>query len=182
MIGTMAVFSVLWLGTHPNIPFSFLTQWRYIAFNVFSTSRWRQVPMACSTIPAEYSDEKTWCMDLQALKAFVWIEWVILSSTLLFTSHYVISQHTRGQTHIFSTPFSRYSPRPRELAGGNMYNTFERRESEFVQYTGQVHYPIEEQQYQASQPQDMAQYKTSEPKAYYQTTRELQGQYLEKRY
>ena len=138
--------------------------------------------MACSTIPAEYSDEKTWCMDLQALKAFVWIEWVILSSTLLFTSHYVISQHTRGQTHIFSTPFSRYSPRPRELAGGNMYNTFERRESEFVQYTGQVQYPIEEQQYQASQLQDMAQYKTSEPKAYYQTTRELQGQYLEKRY
>lgn len=28
-------------------------------------------------VPAEFSDEKTWCRDLQALKAFVWIEWVI---------------------------------------------------------------------------------------------------------
>ena len=179
MLGIMAIFSVLWLGMF-YFPFSFLIQWCYTAFNAFSTSRWRHVPMACNSIPAEYPDEKIWCMDLQALKAFVWIEWVVLTSTLLFTSHYVISQYTRGQSHILSTSLSRYSPRPRELGSGNVYNTFEGRVSEFVQYADQVHYPVEEQQHRASQPQDMAQCQTSKPNVYYQTVRELQGPYLEK--
>ena len=35
--------------------------------------------MACANIPDEYADERGWCRDLQALKAFVWIEWVTSS-------------------------------------------------------------------------------------------------------
>ena len=36
--------------------------------------------MACGNIPDEYADERGWCRDLQALKAFVWIEWVTSTS------------------------------------------------------------------------------------------------------
>lgn len=51
--------------------------------------RWRHVPLACSKIPAEYVEERGWCRELQALKAFVWVEWVLgelMKSTCLFST------------------------------------------------------------------------------------------------
>jgi len=82
----------------------------WLAFNAFSTSRWSHVPMACSSIPADFSDEKSWCRDLQALKAFVWIEWVLLLGTLLLTLRFVLKEHRRGNTHVWATALSRYAP------------------------------------------------------------------------
>jgi uncharacterized membrane protein len=111
-IGVFAVLSVFWL-----------------CFNAFSTSRWRHTPLACSSIPAGFDDVKTWCMDLQALKAFVWIEWLIFFLTAFITLRYAISQNSRGNKHIFRMPLSRYTP---DLRGDSFM-----RNSEFLQYPEQ---------------------------------------------
>jgi len=103
VIGVLSVFTVFWL-----------------AFNAFSTSRWRYVPMDCDTIP-ETLDERTWCKDVQALKAFVWIEWVSFLVTLLFTLRFTHSEYSRGYKHVLKMPLSRYSPSagiPDPLWGG----------------------------------------------------------------
>lgn len=63
----------------------------------------------------EFSDERTWCGDLQALKSFVWIEWVVLLLTLFFTVKYVITQHTKGRTNVWKVALSRYRPEPEFL-------------------------------------------------------------------
>jgi hypothetical protein len=80
-IGVFGVLSVFWL-----------------AFNAFSTSRWGQVPFHCNSIPSgthsywnhynaihsfivkDFPDEITWCKNLQALKSFVWINFLICTS------------------------------------------------------------------------------------------------------
>ncbi|KAH8109496.1 hypothetical protein DFH11DRAFT_938569 [Phellopilus nigrolimitatus] len=87
-IGLLAILSIFWL-----------------AFNAFSTSRWKHVPLACSTIPDEFVG---WCRDLQALKSFVWIEWAILLLTTLFTTRYVVREHIGGSKHVWHTALSRY--------------------------------------------------------------------------
>jgi hypothetical protein len=112
-IGVFGILSVCWL-----------------AFNAFSTSRWRHAPMACSAIPAGFDDVKTWCMDLQALKSFVWIEWIIFFLTAFITLRYAISQNTRGNKHIFHMPLSRYSPALRNVVDAD-YS----RNSEFLQFS-----------------------------------------------
>ncbi|KDQ52888.1 hypothetical protein JAAARDRAFT_39836 [Jaapia argillacea MUCL 33604] len=99
-IGYLSVLSVLWL-----------------AFNAFSTARWSHVPLACDVIPAEYPDERTWCKNLQALKSFVWIEWLMFTATALLIIRYTISQHTHGNTHVWRVPFVRYDPRRPEHIG-----------------------------------------------------------------
>jgi len=65
--------------------------------------------MACSAIPDEFVDERVWCRDLQALKAFVWIEFVILFITLSYTLYFVFSEHRAGNKHVWWTALSRYS-------------------------------------------------------------------------
>lgn len=71
----------------------------WLAFNAFSTSQWRQVPFHCNSIPSgthsyqnyyykpthpfivkDFPDEITWCKNLQALKSFVWINFLICTS------------------------------------------------------------------------------------------------------
>ncbi|KII85575.1 hypothetical protein PLICRDRAFT_44907 [Plicaturopsis crispa FD-325 SS-3] len=101
MIIVLSLLTVLWL-----------------AFNAFSTSRWRHVPLMCSAIPSEYADMKSWCLDLQVLKSFVWIEWVILLLTTASIARFAFSEHSAGHKHVWTTPFSRYTP----YAGGSMYN------------------------------------------------------------
>ncbi|KAL7283048.1 hypothetical protein PYCCODRAFT_1439990 [Trametes coccinea BRFM310] len=93
-IGILYVLSIFWL-----------------AFNAFSTSRWRNIPLNCSAIPEEYPDERTWCRDVQALKSFVWIEFVALFFTASFILRYAITQNNRGRKQIWSGPLSRYVPR-----------------------------------------------------------------------
>ncbi|EJD07912.1 uncharacterized protein FOMMEDRAFT_116345 [Fomitiporia mediterranea MF3/22] len=95
----------------------------WLASNVFSTSRWRFVPVACNNIPDGFAAEKEWCRDLQALKAFVWIEWAILFLATIFTVRYAVVQHAKGNTDIWHTALSNYTPR----ADGGMH----RRSSSF---------------------------------------------------
>ncbi|TDL22514.1 hypothetical protein BD410DRAFT_748188 [Rickenella mellea] len=92
-IGLLSILAIFWL-----------------AFNAFSTARWRFIPMACSNIPNEFADEKLWCRDIQALKSFMWIEWLLIMSIVAFTLRYVITQASQGHKHIWSTSLSRYSP------------------------------------------------------------------------
>jgi len=117
IIGSFSVLSIFWL-----------------AFNAFSTSRWRHVPLSCGAIPAGYDAEKTWCGDLQALKAFVWIEWLLVSFSLLFVTRYTLTQQSNGQAHIWATPLSRFSPRPQTFGSGLDSNTYQRRGSDFLPF------------------------------------------------
>jgi len=111
-IGAFGVMSIFWL-----------------AFNAFSTSRWRHVPMACGSIPSDYSDAQQWCQEVQALKGLVWVEWVIFFLTTLATLRYAMTQYSRGNKHVFKMPLSRYSPSLR-----SDYNVSYARDSEFLQY------------------------------------------------
>jgi len=114
-VGVFGVLSVFWL-----------------AFNAFSTSRWRNAPLACSTIPSGFDDVRTWCQDLQALKAFVWVEWLIFFFTAFITLRYTISQNNRGNKHIFRMPLSRYSP---SLRNDTSAVPDYMRNSEFLQFS-----------------------------------------------
>jgi len=80
----------------------------WFAFDIFSTARWSKVPMACSSIPAEYADEIGWCKDVQALKAFTWIEFVGFFLTFAVTLRYVLTQHSSGNKHVWSTGLAHY--------------------------------------------------------------------------
>ncbi|KAF8657584.1 hypothetical protein AX16_002167 [Volvariella volvacea WC 439] len=106
-IGFFSVLSIFWL-----------------AFNAFSTSRWSQVPMNCGAIPDEFADVRGWCKNLQALKAFVWIEFVLVFAIVLFTIRYTLTQNTRGNKHIFRVALSRY--RPNSLPRNSEFLQFER--------------------------------------------------------
>ncbi|KAJ7596977.1 hypothetical protein C8J56DRAFT_918814 [Mycena floridula] len=92
-IGSFGVLGLLWL-----------------CFNAFSTSRWRHVPMNCSIIPSTYPDVQQWCKEVNVLKAFIWIEFLMLFFTALTTLRYATTQHARGNDHIYKMPLSRYSP------------------------------------------------------------------------
>ena len=59
--------------------------------------------MACCNIPDEYADERGWCCDLQALKAFVLVK-------VLLIVRYVMREHNAGNKHIWRTALSRYVP------------------------------------------------------------------------
>ncbi|KAF8823375.1 hypothetical protein HHX47_DHR10000164 [Lentinula edodes] len=83
-----------------------------------------------SNIAPGSDDVKTWCQDVQALKAFVWIEWLIFSLTAYITLRYTISQKNRGNNHILRMPLSRYSPHLR-----NDGTTEYIRNSEFLQFS-----------------------------------------------
>jgi hypothetical protein len=65
----------------------------WLAANAFSTARWRNIPLACDEIPDDFEDERHWCKDLQALKSFVWIQWVLSASTSvpLYIPHALIN-------------------------------------------------------------------------------------------
>jgi len=92
-IGYLGLFSVLWLIS-----------------NSFSTSRWSLVPMQCDTIPPEFSGERAWCKDLQALKALVWVEFGLFLLATVTTLRYSIHQSSQGYKHIWKMPLSRYRP------------------------------------------------------------------------
>jgi len=83
----------------------------WLASNAFSTSRWRGIPMACSSIPADYASERAWCQDVQALKALIWILFVSLFVIAAFTLRYVLVESRRGRSHVWDAPLSRYNAR-----------------------------------------------------------------------
>lgn len=83
----------------------------WLAFNVFSTFRWRYIPLDCSSIPSDYLDERAWCRDVQALKSFIWSLFVGLLFTAAFILRYAVLQAKRGNRKVWITPLSRYDPR-----------------------------------------------------------------------
>jgi len=110
-IGQFGLLSVFWL-----------------AFNSFSTSRWRMIPFRCNSIPSEFSEERVWCRDVQALKGLVWIEFLLCFVTALMTLRYAITQYRRGNKHIFQMSLSRYCPHV--MSGWSNFA----RDSEFLQF------------------------------------------------
>ncbi|KAJ7176614.1 hypothetical protein C8R46DRAFT_988708 [Mycena filopes] len=92
-VGVLSVLGIFWL-----------------AFNAFSTSRWNSCPLNCSVIPSDFPDTVSWCQVLSALRVLVWVEWLMILFTAAFTLRFAISQNSRGNTHVFKTPLSRYTP------------------------------------------------------------------------
>ncbi|KAF5310184.1 hypothetical protein D9619_010452 [Psilocybe cf. subviscida] len=82
----------------------------WMSFNAFSTARWREIPFQCDAIPTGFLDERLWCKSLQALKSFVWINFLACLGISLFTLRYTVAQYYRGHRHILATPLSRYRP------------------------------------------------------------------------
>ncbi|KAJ3573611.1 hypothetical protein NP233_g2319 [Leucocoprinus birnbaumii] len=115
-IGIFGILSVFWLS-----------------FSAFSTSRWRQIPSQCSAIPADLTDERTWCKNVQTLKGFVWIEFLACFIITLATFRYAATQSSRGNKHIWQMPLSRYRPRASGVGIGNGHGSMGR-DSEFLQY------------------------------------------------
>ncbi len=68
----------------------------------------------------EFADERVWCRDLQALKAFVWIEFVIRASRLLLVCFFCLTHplkySSRSPTH--STSSSPNIARGTSTSGG----------------------------------------------------------------
>ncbi|KAA1477056.1 hypothetical protein DENSPDRAFT_844218 [Dentipellis sp. KUC8613] len=91
-IGMLSILSIFWL-----------------AFNAFSSSRWKHIPMNCFVIPSDYPETRSWCMELQALQAFVWINWTLLFLATLALIRYSVTQAQAGQKHIWTTPLSRFA-------------------------------------------------------------------------
>uniref|UniRef100_A0A0W0FTB8 MARVEL domain-containing protein n=1 Tax=Moniliophthora roreri TaxID=221103 RepID=A0A0W0FTB8_MONRR len=90
-IGILSVMTVLWL-----------------VFSAFSTSRW--VSVSCGGIPDGFDDVRVWCRDLQALKAFVWIEWLAFLFSTLSTIRLSKTEKRRNNTpsmfQIYTDPYA----------------------------------------------------------------------------
>ncbi|KAF8191372.1 hypothetical protein BJ912DRAFT_925323 [Pholiota molesta] len=112
-IGVYGILSIFWL-----------------AFNAFSTERWSAIPFQCNSIPTEFADERLWCKSLQALKSFVWINFLLCLGIALFTLRYTIAEYYRGHKHIFQMSLSRY--RPEQSDRDTTF--FVGRDSEFLQH------------------------------------------------
>ncbi|KAI9451853.1 hypothetical protein F5148DRAFT_531940 [Russula earlei] len=80
--------------------------------NAFSTSRWRNVPPNCSAISADYSDLRSSCQHLWALKEFVWLNWVVVVLAALVMLCFSMMQHRSGEKYIWTIPLVRFTPRP----------------------------------------------------------------------
>jgi len=94
-LGWLVVFGTLWLAS-----------------NAFSTNRWKYVtPAICKTIPADaqYAPYRTWCHELQALRALVWVEWIMFLCTFVYLLRWTITQRNSGRSDVWSTAFSRFS-------------------------------------------------------------------------
>ncbi|PVG04579.1 hypothetical protein CPB86DRAFT_746444 [Serendipita vermifera] len=84
--------------------------------NAFSTPRWNGIqPGVCSSISINDNPEferssRLWCRELLALRAFVWIEWVILVVSLVLLLGYCVKQAKKGSRHVWSTPLAIYNP------------------------------------------------------------------------
>ncbi|KAH9960626.1 hypothetical protein BC827DRAFT_1132657, partial [Russula dissimulans] len=83
----------------------------WLVFNVFSTARWIHSSFDCSAILAGLSDTR--CKDIQALKVFIWVNWVVLLLATLGTLCFSMVQHRNGEKHIWTVSLTRFEPRER---------------------------------------------------------------------
>jgi len=122
-IGLFAAFSCVWL-----------------AASAFSTHQWRYLPTVCDTIPSELSGEVAWCKNVQALKAFLWIQWILLFTSTIYTTYYVLTQSSKGHKHIWIVSLSRYTATPvasypaSAILSRSSHPTQTARDSDFVQF------------------------------------------------
>ncbi|CCA69440.1 hypothetical protein PIIN_03340 [Serendipita indica DSM 11827] len=99
----LVVFTILWTGA-----------------NGFSTPRWNTIqPGVCSSIsiasnPSFQSGVRMWCQEMIVLRAFVWIEWIILLGSLLLLVSYCFKQARKGRGHIWVTPLAHFDPHEAE--------------------------------------------------------------------
>jgi len=84
----------------------------WLVFNVFSTARWIHFSFDCSAIPADFSDTR--CKDIQALKVFIWVNWVVLLLATLGTLCFSMVQHRNGEKHIWAVSLTSFEPRERD--------------------------------------------------------------------
>ncbi|KAF8523348.1 hypothetical protein BU17DRAFT_7255, partial [Hysterangium stoloniferum] len=93
-----------------ELPWLFVTVITWLAINVFSTARWRYIdPSLCRTIPgdSQYAPYRTWCHEIQALRTFVWIEWVVSLLAFAYILRWAIHQHFKGRTDVWTKSISR---------------------------------------------------------------------------
>ncbi|KZS95121.1 hypothetical protein SISNIDRAFT_464780 [Sistotremastrum niveocremeum HHB9708] len=127
---TRPAFELAWLGV-----LSFLwLETRFLlaaGFNAFSSSRWAHLtPSMCGNIPIGYEAEKLWCQEMVALRAFVWIEWVILFLSFGFLLRYVTTRSAEGDKHIWTTSLSRFVPNQSSIGHLSFTNV----QGEFIQW------------------------------------------------
>ncbi|KIJ27538.1 hypothetical protein M422DRAFT_260987 [Sphaerobolus stellatus SS14] len=118
-------FELTWLGIMTLL---------WLGFNAFSTNRWRSIGWSvCKTIPhdAQYAAYRTWCTEVQAIRAFIWIEWVLLLLAFIHLLRWTLRQQSDGRTDIWSTSFSRFEEG--QAQAGPIAGTG-RAQSEFLQW------------------------------------------------
>ncbi|KZT40986.1 hypothetical protein SISSUDRAFT_1126868 [Sistotremastrum suecicum HHB10207 ss-3] len=119
---TRPAFELAWLGV-----LSFL----WLGFNAFSSSRWAHLtPSMCRNIPTGYEAEKLWCQEMVALRAFVWIEWVVLFLSFGFLLRYVTMRSSEGDKHIWTTSLSHFVPNQSSIGHLSFTNV----QGEFIQW------------------------------------------------
>ncbi|KZW04165.1 hypothetical protein EXIGLDRAFT_758463 [Exidia glandulosa HHB12029] len=119
-------------GTNPllsrpriELPLLALLTLFWLCFNAFSSSRWRFVQAAdCGTIPAgdDFSSVAIWCREVQALRSFVWVEWIILAATFVWLTAFTLRASRRGNTRIWSTSLAHATTSPAKSSGMKYIN------------------------------------------------------------
>jgi len=83
--------------------------------NAFSTSQWRNVQSSdCAEIPIDDDSEflgpaRTWCQEIQVLRATIWFEWTLLLITFTAILTFSLFKSRRGSPHVWTTPFARFT-------------------------------------------------------------------------
>jgi len=106
------------ITSRPSVELSLLGLYfiSWTTSNAVSTPRWDGIqPGACSKItigsnPSFESGTRTWCREIVALRALVWIEWLLVAGSFVFLLSYCIKQARRGASHIWTTPLAVFQP------------------------------------------------------------------------
>jgi len=86
----------------------------WLCANAFSTSRWQFIQVSdCSSIPVEQNPDflnqaKTWCYEIQALRAFIWLEWVTLLAYFGGLVYFAMGHASRGAKHVWTTSIGQF--------------------------------------------------------------------------
>jgi len=78
-----------------------------------------------------YSSYHTWCEEVQALRAFIWLEWVIFLLMFAYVFRWTFNQYRAGRNDVWSTVISRYQDTLTTTAAGVGAS---RAPSEFLQW------------------------------------------------
>jgi len=88
----------------------------WLCANAFSTSRWQFIQISdCNSIPVEQNPDflnqaKTWCYEIQALRAFIWFEWLTLLAYFGGLVYFATRHASRGTKHVWTTSIGQFDP------------------------------------------------------------------------